>query len=1471
VARPPFACVLFLGLLALPAAALADPFVINEVVNDPQSDWNHSTGGTGEPFDGTPGPGAPNSDSDEYIELKNVSGQIQSLAGYTLLMDDVTTPASDLFDPNAPDPNQHSQYYRVFDPNGVRVMDDPLNAVPAGGYVVLGNPGGTMNLSITLTLKDPSQTVIDEVVIGGTGNPSGEASSTANEALSRFPDGTDTGSGLADFVQRSSTPGRSNGTYCSVQSGQAVVNEVVGDPFTDWNGSGGPPDSDHDEYVELKNVSGSALSFIGCVLDMADTSPASFLFLDADSNEPRVEVHDPNGNLIGTAPALASVPAGGYVVLFDPPGQMNATGTTALTLRNGPPGNPIDQVALALDAGGAADESVSRFPDGADSGVDAADFFRRTGSPGRSNGAGSAGTPGLQLINEVVLDPFQDFNADGAVTSADQAIELLNKSGQTIDLTGWRLRMLDSSPRVDAVNAFEVVTFSAGGSIEAWDPNEYVTLVHPGATMNDDVYIELVNYLGNAVDAVEIGGNSATTDFAGNGAGNGAPEPGANGEAFGIGDSAIARVPDGMDTNHDPNDFLAQEPTLGASNTITRNDATAPALDPNNTTTGSNFPVSGRPRVSFNEAVATSIVRESLVLLRRGGALPTDPPLAQGLALENTDKTVTITPRAVLQYSTSYQIVLFSGITDRAGNALLPAPDPNDGLVAATFTTEPAPGNPAAVRINEAVPDPQRDWGGGSFKNSGAPQGFNSSVDEWVELYNPGPGSVDLTNWTLSLIDGTRSSVRIGDELSGRVVVCFNASGVVTGDDLTNCYASLPAGFYLIVGDPPGSMSNDIYLELRNASGAVVDSVEIGGGTASTDFGGDGAGNGAPAGSNAAALGLFDESVARRPNGADTGSDLLDWRKQLATLGRSNDLSPPADTDPPGVLSVELTRRLGGLVRVDTDLRITFDEPMDLATIDGETVFLESGIERRTLSFEFDTRDTVAVARWTGPLTFGRTYTFTIRGGQVGVLDQSRNPDPNRGNPLPQDFTLTFTTEAAPAPSSTVVVNEIVTDPQRDWDDSLLGPGVSFDNLVGLNIGSTSDEWIEVFNKSSRLDLTGWTLVMKDSDYSEHVITAADGTVERYSGTGGAGTIAAGGYLVLGNPLGSMLDKVFVGLRNPSGVLVDAVFVDGAATAVENEAFARFPNGRDTNVEVVDFTKTTASILGPNNAGQPPPQPAVPFDVVLTEIVVDPQSDWNDSGGAAGQPFDATPFSGPQAQVTTSDEYVELANISAKLLKIKGWTFLMGDSSPSVYTIGSSSSVEKYFCNPPACTAQQLPTADAFPRGAILVLGNPSGSMNNDVFLELRDVAGQVIDKVQVGGRTASVNYEADDDRDGSVDEDRNDGEDDDGDGLVDEDPLNLNLPPGRGIPRNGDGNATGPNNEAFHRTRVTGVYQADWRRGFGSPSQEALGPLLQPVLEERSGAVLLAVLLGLGSARAARGRSRLMIEHSLLTGGIDR
>ncbi|MDZ7362589.1 MAG: lamin tail domain-containing protein [candidate division KSB1 bacterium] len=187
------------------------------------------------------------------------------------------------------------------------------------------------------------------------------------------------------------------------------------------------------------------------------------------------------------------------------------------------------------------------------------------------------------------------------------------------------------------------------------------------------------------------------------------------------------------------------------------------------------------------------------------------------------------------------------------------------------------------IVINEIVTDPQRDWndsaGGNGVAFDRTPgSGTITDTDEWLELFNAGSTAVDLTEgagWSIEFINGTTALLNF--KTPGSTVLRFSAGGAVT---------NFKTGEYLVVGNPPGAINNNVFIVLKDASGAVVDDVEIG-----DDFEGDGNGDGAPDGGadGGNATSPADEAVARVPNAVDTGNDIADFAQQLATIGFSND------------------------------------------------------------------------------------------------------------------------------------------------------------------------------------------------------------------------------------------------------------------------------------------------------------------------------------------------------------------------------------------------------------------------------------------------------------------------------------------------------------------------------------------------------------------------------------------------------
>jgi hypothetical protein len=170
-----------------------------------------------------------------------------------------------------------------------------------------------------------------------------------------------------------------------------------------------------------------------------------------------------------------------------------------------------------------------------------------------------------------------------------------------------------------------------------------------------------------------------------------------------------------------------------------------------------------------------------------------------------------------------------------------------------------------SVIINEIVTDPQQDWSSTYFTT---PPGYSSgSNDEWIELYIRS-ASIDLTGWTIELIDGTNVSGNLTS------TGAFAVSNYITSG--TGSFTNSEAGDFLVLGNAvgDGNINNNITINLKDSTGLIIDTVTLGGGAGE-----------APSG-NAGTIG--DESVQRIPNGTDTNTHDSDFSKGVTSLGALN-------------------------------------------------------------------------------------------------------------------------------------------------------------------------------------------------------------------------------------------------------------------------------------------------------------------------------------------------------------------------------------------------------------------------------------------------------------------------------------------------------------------------------------------------------------------------------------------------------
>ncbi len=115
----------------------------------------------------------------------------------------------------------------------------------------------------------------------------------------------------------------------------------------------------------------------------------------------------------------------------------------------------------------------------------------------------------------------------------------------------------------------------------------------------------------------------------------------------------------------------------------------------------------------------------------------------------------------------------------------------------------------------------------------------------------------------------------------------------------------------------------------------------------------------------------------------------------------------PADTTPPQVASTSPADGTTGVATAAT-VAVTFSEPVDPATIDGQTFQLHDAggaVVPATITYAAATR--TATLQPDAELSFGGAYTATVRGGSTGVKDAA-------GNALAADKTWGFAAKSCP-------------------------------------------------------------------------------------------------------------------------------------------------------------------------------------------------------------------------------------------------------------------------------------------------------------------------------------------------------------------------------------------------------------------------------------------------------------------------
>ena len=123
-------------------------------------------------------------------------------------------------------------------------------------------------------------------------------------------------------------------------------------------------------------------------------------------------------------------------------------------------------------------------------------------------------------------------------------------------------------------------------------------------------------------------------------------------------------------------------------------------------------------------------------------------------------------------------------------------------------------------------------------------------------------------------------------------------------------------------------------------------------------------------------------------------------------------------------------------------------------------------------------------------------------------------------------------------------------------------------------------------------------------------------------------------------------------------------------------------------------------------------------------------------------PFDEVPGTGT---ITETDEWVELFNTSAQAIDLTGWSIEFVNGTNATLSFSAPGTAVLRFSASGA--------AANFQPGEYLVIGNPPGASNNDIFVVLKDETGVIVDKVEIGD-----DFENDGNGDGAPDGGASDG-----------------------------------------------------------------------------------------------------------------
>ena len=281
-----------------------------------------------------------------------------------------------------------------------------------------------------------------------------------------------------------------------------------------------------------------------------------------------------------------------------------------------------------------------------------------------------------------------------------------------------------------------------------------------------------------------------------------------------------------------------------------------------------------------------------------------------------------------------------------------------------------------------------------------------------------------------------------------------------------------------------------------------------------------------------------------------------------------------------------------------TDIIVRFTAPIDPSTVTNKSFTLTGPAGDVSGTFVFRSGNTLLAFLPNEKLLPEERYIVTL---STDIKNCSGRSLVGNETFHVQNQSLSFSFKTK---EGSVVINEVLLDPKQNWNDREGGDGIPFNRIPGTAPVEMADRWVEFFNASNQtVDLTGWTLRMRDLETESYVIGRCEAFESVTPVEADLFNFLPESYLVIGNLPTSFLTTGILELRNELGELVDSVdmrkisqsslstssssLAEAFSTLSESvlqESIARIPNGVCSGDTSTDFIRQPATI-GFDNGG----------------------------------------------------------------------------------------------------------------------------------------------------------------------------------------------------------------------------------------------------------------------------------------------